>query len=51
MHSQKTVPVVDLLSAASMELIRLDYKSSTLSRHSKEFRSFSQYCSKNEICS
>ena len=33
MHSRKTVPIPDLMSAANMELIRLDFKSSTLSRH------------------
>lgn len=49
MHSRKTVPIPDLMSAANMELIRLDFKSSTLSRHSKEFRSFSNYCRENEI--
>ena len=49
MHSRKTVPIIDLMSAANMELIRLDFKSSTLSRHSKEFRSFSNYCRENEI--
>ena len=38
MHSRKTVPIPDLMSAANMELIRLDFKSSTLSRYSKEFR-------------
>ena len=41
MHSRKTVPIPDLMSAANMELIRLDFKSSTRSRHSKEFRSLS----------
>lgn len=51
MHSRKTVPIPDLMSAANMELIRLDFKSSTLSRHSKEFRSFSNYCRENEIIS
>lgn len=49
MHSRKTVPIIDLMNAANMELIRLDFKSSTLSRHSKEFRSFSDYCRENEI--
>lgn len=49
MHSRKTVPIPDLMSVANMELIRLDFKSSTLSRHSKEFRSFSNYCRENEI--
>ena len=37
MHSRKAVPIIDLMNAANMELIRLDFKSSTLSRHSKEF--------------
>ena len=49
MHSRKAVPIIDLMNAANMELIRLDFKSSTLSRHSKEFRSFSNYCRENEI--
>ena len=31
MHSRKTVPIIDLMDAANMELIRLDFKSSTLS--------------------
>ena len=49
MHSRKTVPIIDLMDAANMELIRLDFKSSTLSRHGKEFRNFSTYCRENEI--
>ena len=49
MHSRKAVPIIDLMNAANMELIRLDFKSSTLSRHSKEFRDFSNYCRENEI--
>lgn len=49
MHSRKAVPIIDLMNAANMELIRLDFKSSTLSRHNKEFRSFSNYCRENEI--
>ena len=35
MHSRKTVLIVDLMNAANMELIRLDFRSSTLSRHDK----------------
>ena len=49
MHNKKTVPIIDLMNTANMELIRLDFKSSTLSRHSKEFRSFSNYCRENKI--
>lgn len=49
MHSRKAVPIIDLMNAANMELIRLDFKSSTLSRHSKEFRNFSNFCRENEI--
>ena len=49
MHSRKTVPIIDLMNVANMELIRLDFKMSTLSRHSKEFRNFSIYCSENDI--
>ena len=49
MHDKKSVPIAELMDAAKMELIRLDFKSSTLSRHSKEFRSFSNYCRENEI--
>ena len=29
MHSRKTVLIVDLMNAANMELIRLDFRSST----------------------
>lgn len=46
MHSRKAVPIIDLMNAANMELIRLDFKSSTLSRHSKEFRNFSNFAEK-----
>ena len=44
MHSKKTVLIVDLMNAANMELIRLDFRSSALSRHDKEFRRFCNYC-------
>ena len=49
MHSRNTVPIIDLMNAANMELIRLDFKSSTLSRHNKVFRSFSTYCREKKI--
>lgn len=49
MHSKKTVLIVDLMNAANMELIRLDFRSSTLSRHDKEFRRFCNYCTENGI--
>lgn len=49
MPDRKSVPIAELMDAANMELIRLDFKSSALSRHSKEFRNFSNYCRENEI--
>lgn len=49
MHSKKTVLIVDLMNAANMELIRLDFRSSALSRHDKEFRRFCNYCTENRI--
>ena len=49
MLDRKTIPIVELMDAANKELIRLDFKSSTLSRHGKEFRNFFNYCRKNEI--
>lgn len=49
MHDKKSVPIAELMDAAKMELIRLDFKSSTLSRHSKEFRNFSNDCKENKI--
>ena len=49
MHSKKTVLIVDLMNAANMELIRLDFRSSALSRHDKEFRRFCSYCTENGI--
>lgn len=49
MHSKKTVLIVDLMNAANMELIRLDFRSSALSRHDKEFRRFCNYCTENGI--
>ena len=49
MPNRKAVPIAELMDAANMELIRLDFKSSTLSRHGKEFRNFFNYCRKNEI--
>lgn len=49
MPDRKTVPIAELMDAANMELIRLDFKSSTLSRHSKEFRNFLNYCRENGI--
>ena len=49
MHSKKTVLIVDLMNAANTELIRLDFRSSALSRHDKEFRRFCNYCTENGI--
>lgn len=49
MLDRKSVPISELMDAANMELIRLDFKSSTLSRHNKEFRNFSDYCRENEL--
>ncbi len=49
MHNTTTIPVTRLLEAADMELIRLDFKVSTLNRHSKEFRNFLKYCKENAI--
>lgn len=49
MHSKKTVLIVDLMNAANMELIRLDFRSSALSRHDKEFRRFCNYCTEMEF--
>lgn len=51
MQNKKTVPVSLLLEAARMELIRLDFKTSALNRHSKEFCEFSNYCEENAILS
>lgn len=51
MLDKKEIPIAELMDAANMELIRLDFKSSTLSRHNKEFRNFSNYCRENEIYS
>ena len=50
MHDKKMVSITELLDAANMELIRLDFQSSTLSRHSKEFGDFTGYCRESEIC-
>lgn len=49
MHSRKTVSIIGLMNAANTELIRLGFKASALSRHSKEFRDFSTYCNENDI--
>lgn len=49
MPDRKTVPITELMDLANMELIRLDFKSSALSRRSKEFRKFSIYCKENGI--
>lgn len=49
MLNRKVIRIVELMDAANMELIRLDFRSSTLSRHSKEFRKFFNYCRENEI--
>ncbi len=50
MPDRKTVPIAELMDAANMELIRLDFKSSTLGRQSKELSSFTSYCRENGIC-
>ncbi len=49
MHNNKTIPIEALTDAAGLELVRLNFKQSTLSRHSKEFRNFAHYCSNHEI--
>jgi integrase/recombinase XerD len=49
MPDKKEIPIAELMDAANMELIRLDFKSSARSRHSKEFRNFTNYCDKNGI--
>lgn len=49
MQNKKTVLVDELLNAAHMELIRLGYKKSALSRHSKELCDFANYCKNNAI--
>ena len=49
MLGRKAVPFAELMDVANTELIRLDFKSSALSRHGKEFRNFSTYCRENEI--
>lgn len=49
MLERSVVPIAELMDVANMELILLDFKSSTLSWHSKEFRSFSHYCKENKI--
>lgn len=49
MHNTTTIPITRLLEVADKELIRLDFKASTLNRHSKEFRGFLKYCSENTI--
>jgi len=40
---------MQLVDAAYMEMLRLDYKSSALSRHGKELREFSLYCAEKGI--
>ena len=49
MHNTTTIPIIRLLEVADKELIRLDFKTSTLNRHSKEFRNFLNYCRENAI--
>lgn len=49
MQNKKTVLVDELLNAAHMELIRLGYKKSALSRHNKELCDFANYCKNNAI--
>ena len=49
MHSKKTVLIVDLMNAANMELIRLDFRSSALSRHDKNFAGFATIVRKMEF--
>lgn len=43
------VTIMKLVDAAHLELLRLGYKYSTLSRHNKELREFSDYCEENMI--
>ena len=39
----------EMMAAAHLEIIRLGYKSSAISRHSKELREFQEYCDGNRI--
>lgn len=49
MSAGNQVSISQMIDAAHLELLRLGYKCSTLSRHNKELREFSDYCEENMI--
>lgn len=49
MFTENQVTTGQMIDAAHLELLRLSYKYSTLSRHNKELREFSDYCEENMI--
>ena len=49
MEKENEVYITDLINLAHYEIIRLDYKDSAASRHTKELRNFAAYCEENEI--
>lgn len=49
MFAGNEITVGQMIDAAHLELLRLDYKHSALERHGKELREFSDYCEKNMI--
>jgi site-specific recombinase XerD len=49
MDKENLITVTDMTDKAYLEILRLGYKKSASSRHSKELREFSVYCEKSAI--
>jgi len=49
MSAENQVTIGQMIDAAHLELLRLDYKRSALIRHNKELREFTDYCEENMI--
>lgn len=49
LSDNREIAIEAMLDAAHLEILRLDYKKSALSRHSKELQEFAEYCESREI--
>lgn len=49
MDTPKNVTISDLVDAANLELLRMDYGDKAIDQHSRQFREFSEFCERNEV--
>ena len=49
MQDKKPVTIDEMIAAVNLEILRLGYRQSALSRHGKQLREFSEYCEEHDI--